>query len=818
MYIVLSEFAPNTQISSNKKSSKVNTFLFGVSLIALVSNSGKAFAECSPVFPEEGDTVTCTGESSDWIYINQDDVDVIIEDGAKINFDYYYDNVHIVGSSSSFSNEGEIIGATDGSYYYRPLVRLYSREPEEGDDGFLANNSGIISVGDGIDRDAIELDGQFESFTNDTGGLIEGTLAVDYNFTGDVVNSGEIVSSGDAVILSTRWSLPERNTFANTETGIISGNGFRTFFDTAGTFDIVNNGSILGGESTDRVVTLSSGNHLSNGASGIIEAGGGIAVEAFRSSPSTPLTIENEGQIRSDGIAINGGGYSLNNSGTIVGELTDVGRYYNSNTVIENSGTLDGNLNFDTTSLLLENRGDINSDVNLGYNTDVFLDLGGNIAGSVDLGDGSDFWLVRNGEDASIIPGNINGGDGHDSYGVSVLEDETVTLTTQDGFEGVAIEVRNEDSIATIDAAHAQIDRTLSVIGDGTVINQAEIAVGANDGIRLYSNSTQYYFGFPYSGIVGNGSRFVNEGRIESSNLAISGLGGTRYGFYGYGDHTLENKNTIIGDISLGYGDDIVINHAAIEGVVDLNSGNNFYLSKYESSDDEAQVSDPEEIYGGYDHDSIGVFTEAVVSSSVGLTPEQQSNSFEAVAIMALGEEAHFTITGVSDNEVLPFLNVLGNGTIVNDAVVNDPVDRPDYFRFYGSPARVDVISDDLTFINNAEIFGSALLKLSGNNQHVTNNADLVNDTEDGYYYYYGSSNIVADSGVGNTFINNARISSVESSSSAFKIGGNAYSRFGEDVDDDKSQLSTFINNGEVATGAKLCRKYRDNLFRRHPK
>ncbi len=153
--------------------------------------------------------------------------------------------------------------------------------------------------------------------------------------------------------------------------------------------------------------------------------------------------------------------------------------------------------------------------------TDVIVNEG-TIVGDVALNGGNDIFLVKGG---GTVTGTVDGGAGdHDAYGRSYSESATATLANgtlnidgRSGFEMHGIEASGADTVVTVSAAET-LTNGIQMIGDGAVVNEADIDAGGGYGafIRGIAN-------------VPGGGTFVNRGDITSSNYALVGdnAGGT---------------------------------------------------------------------------------------------------------------------------------------------------------------------------------------------------------------------------------------------------------------------------------------------------
>lgn len=148
-----------------------------------------------------------------------------------------------------------------------------------------------------------------------------------------------------------------------------------------------------------------------------------------------------------------------------------------------------------------------------GGGSDVIVNEG-TIVGDVVLNGGNDIFLVKgNGS----VTGTIDGGAGaHDAYGRSYSESAAATLANgtlnidgRSGFEMHGIEASGAGTVVTVSAAET-LANGIQMIGDGTVVNEANIQAGGAYGayVRGIAN-------------VPGGGTFVNRGNIGSDNYAL---------------------------------------------------------------------------------------------------------------------------------------------------------------------------------------------------------------------------------------------------------------------------------------------------------
>jgi fibronectin-binding autotransporter adhesin len=147
--------------------------------------------------------------------------------------------------------------------------------------------------------------------------------------------------------------------------------------------------------------------------------------------------------------------------------------------------------------------------------TDVIVNEG-QIIGNVNLGGGDDIFLLKGN---GTINGDLDGGGGiHDAYGRSYSESATATLANgtlnserRRGFEMHGIEASGTNTTVTVTAGEA-LNEGLQVIGDGTVVNEADIRSGSGYGVYLRDVTN-----------VPGGGTFVNRGSVVSDNFALVG-------------------------------------------------------------------------------------------------------------------------------------------------------------------------------------------------------------------------------------------------------------------------------------------------------
>lgn len=146
--------------------------------------------------------------------------------------------------------------------------------------------------------------------------------------------------------------------------------------------------------------------------------------------------------------------------------------------------------------------------------TDVIVNEG-QIVGNVNLGGGNDIYLVKGN---GTVTGTIDGGAGdHDAYGRSYSESASVTLENNSlnidgrtGFEMHGIEADGVNTVVTVTAAE-NLQNGLQIIGNGTVVNEADILTGGN-AYGVYIRDIDN---------VAAGGTFINRGNVISANYAL---------------------------------------------------------------------------------------------------------------------------------------------------------------------------------------------------------------------------------------------------------------------------------------------------------
>lgn len=786
--------------------------------LAWAIGGSSAEAQCAPDPAPAGANVVCRGTDTNGFRATGNNIAVTVEVGATVQETPGQTTLFLNSPGGQFTNRGTI--SRNSGLFFDPAVQLM---------GGLASSKNFLTGTN------------FGTITSNTSGLnlrglikfenagsiqasIEG-VQLDQGFAGTFTNSGTISTQGSTaldIFTSSSAGTAVRTSIVNTTTGQIrSSSGYGINMFGGDIFDITNSGLIRGGVVG---IGLKGNSSLTNSAGGIVEAttnvAAAIVVASNFNEPAAVIT--NAGTIKGVDVAISGGFYALTNSGDIQGNLAGAA-------AVVNAGRVSGAVSLGANNDSFENSGTVTSTINLGDGADIFRDFGGSI-GAVDLGAGDDFLLTKSGTARASIVGGITPGLGLDSFGLSIEGKETVSLAPAAGFEGLALEARYATSEATLAAGASPLTQTLSVMGDGAVINRSDINVAAGDAVRFYSNTRSGLgAGILLPGSFGNGVTFINEGTITAapSGFAVHSIGPPLTGsltssgnervdnrgqitgrvMLDAGNDTLINSGQITGDVILGFstsqgfddnllinsgringnvlfamGSDRVINSGQITGAVDLVFGDDTYLVDLDASG----VVSAGAVNAGPGFDVFGVRTARTASISQGV-----ATGFEGLGVMVDGKAAQVTITAPPAGQTLPYLRIFGSGTVINNADILNSNPSP----FVILPT-VAVVDDGATFINNGVLSGFQALSMAGSGLSVTNNANLQRGAVGGDST--GNTGVIQDRGIGNTLVNNGNIDVTVFSTSAVFIGLDTFKRFGSGTNTSAAPITRFVNNGQL--------------------
>ncbi|MGB7408172.1 MAG: autotransporter domain-containing protein, partial [Pontixanthobacter sp.] len=206
-------------------------------------------------------------------------------------------------------------------------------------------------------------------------------------------------------------------------------------------------------------------------------------------------------------------------------------------------------------------------------NVTTFIQDGGTVEGSVNLGDGAGLFVQYGASNA--ISGTIDGGAGADLFALVFRNTGTATLGAANiiSFEETLVQADGAETVLTLDASSI-IDGSLYIGGDGSIINNADIGGSVFSGSEA-SNAAAL------AGIDNTLGSFINTGTVggsvslDSRSFANSGrIGGSVN--TGSGANLFDNSGAIGGDVFLGGGDDIFVwrSVGTLVGTADGGAGN----------------------------------------------------------------------------------------------------------------------------------------------------------------------------------------------------------------------------------------------------
>ncbi|WP_022684325.1 hypothetical protein [Sphingobium bisphenolivorans] len=338
---------------------------------------------------------------------------------------------------------------------------------------------------------AVQLD-WLDRFTNE-GVITLSQSANPYGGRASAINGGlEVVNRGE-IILDGGAAIGGALTVVNSGT-IRQAVGGAPAVGVSSVRDLSNSGTI---STADVAVYTYDGMPAS-----IINSGGiqSSAAQAIRSGYSSPAVIVNHagGIIASgagfDAIALSGGG------------------------AVSNAGTINGNVN-----LAYSPYGGI------GYASGAYVDRGGTLNGDLLFGAGDDIFVAT--RDSLGVTGTIDAGDGFDSFVRAYDASRTVDLgaisALPTGFEWQGIGAFGSGTVVTLTADGA-FSQALTLVGDGTIVNLADISADPASPERLLTLGSS---ADPFN-ISGAGSTlsFINRGKIGD------GIGGYATSFQNEGE------------------------------------------------------------------------------------------------------------------------------------------------------------------------------------------------------------------------------------------------------------------------------------------
>lgn len=534
---------------------------------------------------------------------------------------------------------------------------------------------------------AVQLD-QLDRFTNEGSITLTqsanpyGARASAINGGLEVVNKGEIVLSGGAAI--------------------------------AGALTVVNSGTIRQAVGGASAVGVSSVRDLTN--SGTIN----VTDVAVFTSDYTAAMIRNSGTIQSSAAQAIRTGYS----GAVI--------------VNEQGGTIAGGTGFDAISGsgAISNAGTINGNVNLGasWTNGAYVDRGGTLSGDLLFGSGDDIFVATS--DTLGVLGSIDAGDGIDTFARSYDVSRTVDLGALSdlpaGFERQGIGASGNGTVVTLTAS-GPIRQPLTLIGDGTIVNLADISadpalpeqlltLGSSvDPFNLSGAGSTLNFinrGTIDDGVGGYAAGFENEGAIGNSGIVAVQLTASdkdRFAFRNSGEITSADLFPFYGATGVnisGATDNQMIaqvsieNSGTIEGglAASLNAETFSFSNEGEISRGNLTTPSVTLSLGQSYYSSADINADSATISNMGTLGNGLS------AIMAAKSLA-FTNSGT--------IGSLSNGSALS-LVQSGHQTRDTTLGLYGT-----VDQESLTFINSGTIDGRASLSSSATTVAATNSGTI---------------------------------------------------------------------------------------------
>ena len=425
-----------------------------------------------------------------------------------------------------------------------------------GSDGRVTNTGTILSDARGL------VAGGNTSIQN-TGIISGSTAGINTGFGSTVFNDGQILADFDAIVLGSGSTV--------TNDGAITGNRDGIFG--AGAANIINSGEIQGGtEGLDinGVLTLSNSGQIASSQGVAIDAASGFNIRS--SGTITALTD----LIASD--AATGQTVSLNNTGTMQGGGAVIETDF-ANINLTNSGVIDSLTGVSTAGLVR-----IVNDGNMQFGGD-FAGVGG--------------YSLRNTDTINATGNGITSSGGF----LNAFNNQGTFLSNQTALtdSGIFSVISNTGTIIASKAMDLtgpsyviNNSGTIQSLGNTILGPVAGIEMDNSSGFRVQNSGEIYGATNGIDASLSTGTHvFNNIGTIEGGTHSILVTNSAQSALFG---HEVNNRGTLIGDVSLSEGDDLYYGKwGAVDGDILMGGGN-----------DTASGGDQDEqFFGGDGNDGI---------------------------------------------------------------------------------------------------------------------------------------------------------------------------------------------------------------------
>lgn len=207
----------------------------------------------------------------------------------------------------------------------------------------------------------------------------------------------------------------------------------------------------------------------------------------------------------------------------------------------------------------------------------------------------------------------------------------------------------------------------------------------------------------------------------------------------------------VSGNVDLGDGDDAFFYTPPTNYFSsDIPSDESGTLLAYDSVPTGGEDRVTGSVDGGAGIDAAGYYVKGTAEGEISLL-----GGFENAAVYVDGTSSKFTLTGKTGGGAFPGLAIYGDGTVVNEASI-DSSQLEGMLAYGDEEIAVRVKGNGARFDNIGDISGFVGIELQGNDQVVTNRADLTRGSRSGDST--GNTGFIIDSGLNNTIVNEGSI------------------------------------------------------------